>query len=455
MNRKVNPRKAPKVIHTPSDHALYTRDASGGLSTNLAQDSYVAIGRDPDVPGSSSQSSSADNGGPYTPSPEYNQAQPITTSEDAKDDLGESIDPHFARLLSALSLSASKPPVLSESHNSVSSSTPVPAPVDAIQPSEVEHTLEETTLSSKHLPETQQHLAPPGQMYPPVSKSLPASSILSSKPAFMRSSPLAKRSSTVNISPYLSSVAEPFSSGRRLKQLALLESVASESSLRDLPMPNHRGVAMTSQPQITPGAAYLPSPSVPPISVGMAMTRPPYLPHLPGSVQGPLPQTFGRSYPPPPTDPFQVRPRTSNAAFPPSMTLHSHTPHAMSMHQTQLLTLMGGPNVGPQQPAPRPYHLGSAHFNPLAPPPHRQGSQPLRAMPPAISHFDSGLSASQYSLGSQATQGFPHAANKGHLLSMFNTNSTLTADPTRPNYSSESPASNMLPPGVLNGITHR
>ncbi|KAJ7169909.1 Dcp2, box A domain-containing protein [Mycena filopes] len=370
---------------------------------------------------SSSQSSSVDNGDPHTPSPLYSTAAPTHIVHDgfAQSSIdSESLDPHFAKLLSSLSLSAAaaasgkaaEPPL------SIRTSVPepsTPVPVTASSSGSQSHAIHASSdwssstpaaLPDQPLPEesedevlpviTENKSLQPQSLQPRTSFQSPSPLILSPRtngansgaeqrsagsdaPASATSSthPVASRalgsrrtSSTADISPYLARSNEVPGSAKRLKQLALLECVADESarilSNRAPPPPmgnNRPGMNSTSVPHYP-----LPPASVPP---------PPYDPmqvlYSSGQQHQP-PLGFNGIHPG--QDPFQVRPWTSQAfhrvpmggpmygGIPPPM--HTPGPSSMSMSQGQLLSIMNrGTPMTMAAPA-APAYLGS-------PPMHR------------------------------------------------------------------------------------
>lgn len=396
---------------------------------------------------SSSQSSSVDNGDPHTPSPLYSTAAPtmhVVQADFTQSTIdSEALDPHFARLLSSLSLSAAAasgkdagPPL------SVKTSEPVPAsstpiPVTASSSGSQSHSrpvnLDWSSSTPAALPEqsedevlpSEDEVLPiitgiqsiqPQSLQPRTSFQSPSPLILSPRVngateqppssgsdapasatspthsvASLRALGSRRTSSTADISPYLARSAEVPGSAKRLQQLALLESVADESarmmSQRPPPPPLvHPRLGHTMVPQHYP----LPPASVPP---------PPIFPHDPMQVlyssgQPPPPHGFHGMHPG--QDPFQVRPWTSQAFHrgpmggPPP---HPGGPSSMSMSQGQLLALMNGPRPHayagppPMHGAPRPYFVAPPMPmpGPYAGPalPLRQGGPPLSA--PAMS----------------------------------------------------------------------
>ncbi|KAI6132837.1 DCP2-domain-containing protein [Pisolithus croceorrhizus] len=224
-----------------------------------------------------SGSSSADNGEPHTPSSQSSEGAPAGNhlsimappSDDEKALPSQPVDPHVARLLTSLSLSAKK--------TDLKSASMVPDTRQSVETSP-------RLVRNGTPPATRPHYSSvkyPGADYriqhsetgplvhtndPPFSKSgifqdtyisnagaAPASSSpsygASHEPSSMafstslpslgapsqaivtKQSPSSRRtSSTADISPYLRTSAEVPTSGKRLKQLALLELVADESS---------------------------------------------------------------------------------------------------------------------------------------------------------------------------------------------------------------------------------
>ncbi|KAJ6509525.1 Dcp2, box A domain-containing protein [Mycena vitilis] len=413
---------------------------------------------------SSSQSSSVDNGDPHTPSPLYSTAAP--TAHVAQDFAqsaieSESLDPHFARLLSSLSLSAAaaatgkdvEPPLsiktsepargpstpvpvtasssgsqtLPPANSDWSSSTPAALPEqseDEVLPSEDEvlpviQPLQSQSLQPQSLqPRTSFQSPSPLILSPrttgpasgsdaPASATSPTHSVASLRALGSR-----RTSSTADISPYLARSSEVPGSAKRLKQLALLETVADESarmlSQRPSPPTVHPRMNSTTVPHYP-----LPPASVPP---------PPIFPHDPMQVlysSGP-PHGFNGMHPG--QDPFQVRPWTSQAFHRGPMggpPMHPPMPSSMSMSQGQLLALMSGQRGTPMPPppphqqhgygAPRPYFPAPpAPYAGPAYPPGLRGGAPLRQ---GMAHGPPPLSAPAM------PPGFP--ANAG-LLSILN-----------------------------------
>ncbi|KAJ7630927.1 Dcp2, box A domain-containing protein [Roridomyces roridus] len=343
---------------------------------------------------SSSQSSSL--GDPHTPSPQYTNAAPNhvihdTSAQPALDP--GSLDPHFARLLSSLTLSAeaaTKGKEEKEPPLSISTDEPVPEPSTPI-PVTASSSGSQQALPRNNSdwstsvpgPVKQEHISPVlTETKPPPS--LPTQS-LRPRTSFQSPSPLIlsprtngadhrsvvgsdgpasatspthsvgshrvlgsrRTSSTADISPYLARSTEVPGSAKRLRQLALLESVADESARMLL----HRSPQLANaSPAINHSMAPYP---LPPASV----------PPPPGYSHDPMQVLYSSGQPQPPVhtgfhgmppgqDPFQVRPWTSQAFHRGPM--HPHGPNSMSMTQSQLLGLMNGPQGRPVMPMPMP-----------------------------------------------------------------------------------------------------
>ncbi|KAJ7357358.1 Dcp2, box A domain-containing protein [Mycena albidolilacea] len=365
---------------------------------------------------SSSQSSSVDNGDPHTPSPLYSTATPAAhVVQDASALDSESLDPHFARLLSSLSLSATAaasgkeadtPLFIKTSEPVQEPSTPVPVtasssgsqpqpiPTNSDWSSSTPAALAEQSSSQSEdetLPVITGNTLQPQSLQPRRTFQSPSPLILSSpRPngaigtserqsssgsdapasatspthsvASLRALGARRTSSTADISPYLARSSEVPGSAKRLKQLALLESVADESARMQSqrPPPPPLPFVNNSRPGMHP---YYPLPpaSVPP---------PPIFPqHDPMQVL----YSSGQQHPQPPPvhgfnamqDPFQVRPWTSQAFHrgPPLPHMHPAGPSRMnsSMSQSQLLTLMNSGARGTPMPPPPPPYAGPMH----------------------------------------------------------------------------------------------
>ncbi|KAH6917393.1 DCP2-domain-containing protein [Coprinopsis sp. MPI-PUGE-AT-0042] len=326
---------------------------------------------------SSSQSSSLDNGGPQTPSPQYTQSTPAIVEDQVEPDVPiESLDPHFAGLLSKLSLSATPASLVKAERPSSNNSRTAVSP-RLLPPPDVVRTAV-SPASTIEQPSTTQVAA---QVLPPVIESIPAANASNSPmlaPASPRS-PTARRTATADISPYLSKAVEVPMSARRLQQLALLESVAQESARRT--------------PMLPSLPAGMPSNFGGPVSLGPNFHQPPASQPLnhyatPSFTGQPLPApmypTFANA-PPPAQDPM-MRSRTSQAFH---RNGYQGPSGSMSMSQHQLLSLINGarPSASPppQRGPPPPPHTHGLHpmYNagpPLFNPQFRQGPPP----PPSV-----------------------------------------------------------------------
>lgn len=396
-----------------------------------------------------SSSSSADNGEPQTPSPQYSEALPVTSrrvatheSDDEQVVDPELMDPHFARLLSSLTLSAvkqddSKPqlvlpqvksPLSVLAHNAtplakqniadwssrVSAQSETPGMISSPPPkqrlsnvsSSSAHSLrvpqslnmQASFVESSTLPTSPSHV--PGT---PSSGALSTASLSAASAASSTSSltssrkvPLSSRrtSSTADISPYLPRLTEVPASGKMLRQLALLESVADESSRMTPTLPSRELPSMTNIGN-TSGARHPgPSASVPPPTHYPQADFRPLFGHIPSMPAGyHLPPTSqhsstGYSQPPLVDDIFQVRPRSSQ------FVTHDYSPR--NAQQNQLLSLLTGP---PPLPVGMP-HTSHSH------PSYLQGCPPVHNYQ---AHLPTHFRPTHQAAGSHLVTGFSPA----------------------------------------------
>ena len=324
---------------------------------------------------SSSQSSSLDNGGPQTPSPQQIQSTPAIVEDQNEVHVPmESFDPHMADLLSKLTLSAAPAPAPSKNPGrSVAQSSVSPRPSNAGR----------VVVPAIPVIEQVSPVQTVTNSLPPVNEGSPTATTTTSPmlaPASPRS-PMARRTATADISPYLSKAVEVPMSARRLQQLALLESVAQESARRT-PMLEGRinaspHVSMPMGPNFLP-----PQAAAPPNAYNTPRA---FGGHL---APGPMHPTFGNG-PPPMYDPM-MRSRTSQAFH---RNVHQGPSGSMSMSQQQLLSLItDGARTGPSPPPRGPllpshshglqpmYNTGPTPF----PPPFMHGPP---APPPALPPF--------------------------------------------------------------------
>lgn len=327
-----------------------------------------------------SSSSSADTGEPQTPSPQYSEAIPVSDNRlisrhesDEKGILAEPLDPHFARLLNSLSISASKnvDPQPLRVGDSASLLPQTISPSSRLQtpdwssriPTFNEMLIDSPSIAkAQHIPtrdsdDRKKHpdFIPSSDFQVPsrvdsgsTSPVVVANPVAASSPVTAPKSLMSSRrsSSIADISPYLSRPAEVPTSGKRLKQLALLESVADESSKmtptllsRELPAHGpdyHPSGSSTSGPPLT---SYAPQISLG-NSLGSGMPVPSRSPvrsaKFPSSYASHEHSTLG--------DPFQVRPRPGQ----PSHSTHpGGVPARGARNQKQSLLLFGGPPVLP------------------------------------------------------------------------------------------------------------
>ncbi|TFK30433.1 DCP2-domain-containing protein [Coprinopsis marcescibilis] len=380
---------------------------------------------------SSSQSSSLDNGEPQTPSPLYAESTAAFVPKIVEEPTApmESLDPHFARLLSGLTMSAGipeEPPVKTleppippdtaaqapSTPTTLSTAAPRSPPVVKQEPKVSSVAVETASISTvseiANLHETSQ--ITPAKSPQPV--------------PFEPRSPSMRTSSTADISPYLPRAVEIPSSARRLQQLALLESVANESA--------QMVATLSSSPGITGNNAGGPPQS--------------FTPHIHNQLSAqsayyqtqPMTQPFSNALRPlvQNHDAFVVRSRTSQAFH--RAGFHS-SPGSMSMNQHQLLSLINGahPTTGPSPPPQglfnNPYTGHSA--NP-------QAAQSYAPMP--------GIFAQQQSMLGYPSQLQPRSA--GYLQSLA-TNQQRSFS-TAPMTATPNPSANVLL-SLLNSIPNR
>jgi mRNA-decapping enzyme subunit 2 len=407
----------------------------------------------------SSSQSSVDNGEPQTPSPQYSESVVNRVNGlhiqnvDSKEP--EILDPHFARLLSSLTLSANikenqtdNKPVLSIQTDEPASrdrSTPVPVTASSSNSQPLSESVDHADWSasiprrlsgrasdslftpsaaalglpfvesngtgstssiplSPHYqfpsfsPRTINVNSPSSAFYPSLhSSAMSSSNSIASPPSSIssrRGMTSRRSSSTTDISPYLSRPIEM--SGKRLKQLALLESVADESARmtphlgkRDLPYVGHMndmsgGQMVGGRSHFAPG----PPASVPPPAV---MSNDPsdlrviYSSGLGGPIaphSAFLPSLHATSQPTPlHDDPFQVRPRTSH-----SFRGGSYPPTSISMNQSQLLAMINGPRP-PIQPPSSNFHPHQVQRNPIYPPSNINKTSPAAWQTPQAGQY--------------------------------------------------------------------
>ncbi|KDR84980.1 hypothetical protein GALMADRAFT_233506 [Galerina marginata CBS 339.88] len=341
---------------------------------------------------SSSQSSSVGNAGPHTPSPQ--QPEPTVSHIPAEN---VEMDPHFARLLSSLTMSAiTSSDNVSNAKSSGDSSVELqpfesPTPSEAsTDPGEAPQAPEQPDWSSSAPPlyspptdippqSNPMHTVEPLQSLTPSHESLRSSvngsghfgdtnsstRIATSPPLPSATSPTSptshKSSSTADISPYLARAAEVPTSAKMLQQLSLLEAVADESE-RMAPIIAARA-AMVSRGPITGGYSTPPSSGYPHhLPARDINPNYSYHPGVPSSAAGfhsryPV-ENHVNSY----QDHFQVRSRTSQAFH--RAPMHNST-GSVSINQNHLLASINGARAGPISPN---YQIGPQFL-------HQQQSQ--------------------------------------------------------------------------------
>jgi mRNA-decapping enzyme subunit 2 len=403
------PRKPPRRTQRPKDIRPKHEFPDESDASAIEFQSCPTTLLDATAQESSSQTSSADNGDPQTPSPLYSEAVvthvDVAQMTESNGLSGAAVDPHFARLLSALTLSATT------NGNGDGKPDSVPPASAAVLPSSIPPAAEAgATLNGS--PQTREVLTssavvvgdsattarsrPPSkpssmsvnETYrlnhpssgPHVVSSLPPSqstvtpgldtlqSASSKPPSHSRRSSMI----TADLSPYLARPAGIPMNGKQLRQLALLEAIADESSRMTL-APAIRPAVQSPSPH-GPSAAphHAPPPPNTMASHNFANLSPMY-----SNTHGPyvpIPQT--RPLPPSPDNAFAVRPRTSNSFRP----VANHLPRSFntrgSMNQAQLVSAVSGTPY-PYPPTP------SLHRSPIPPMPNLNFRSPSTySLPP-------------------------------------------------------------------------
>ncbi|KAJ2920206.1 hypothetical protein MD484_g233, partial [Candolleomyces efflorescens] len=334
---------------------------------------------------SSSQSSSLDNGGPQTPSPQYTESTPAFVPQIAGEQTNpllstKALDPHFARLLSGLTLSASTPQGSEKSLKSVPEESTLPTVKESVVSVSATQTAKSVTVPSDNTrrstpakpdlkvssdsidtqnnttttvtvsttsevssaPAVQTSFASSAQAAMPTSTSGPGvdqrTTTMQStiSPPTSPTSGAFRKSSVADISPYLARpIAAEGTSARRLQQLSLLETVANESARMTPKLANRMPYTPTGPPPPLPP---LPDPRML-NSFNPNNARP--MPALP-------PHFASTTYSQPSYDPF-IRSRTSQAVH--RTGFHS-SPGSASMNHNQLLSLINNTRSGVGPPPP-------------------------------------------------------------------------------------------------------
>lgn len=370
------------------------------------------------------ESSSQSSADPQTPSPLY--SEPIVHhATSANDETSihqtlnlDSVDPHFARLLTSLSLSASASSIEESSvgkivgHQPPSSSVVQPSSTDSAPPSSRSPS-QSGTIRPVRTPSTVPAVSPPRT---PAHQRKPSRAVVSPSPLKQSSAPDAPsraamdgvdnlsrpspqtRRPNADISPYLQRATATPAIPKQMKYISMLESVAKESE-RMTPKIERQMMAM--------GGPSIPAPGPPPSSLNSMYGAREESPVIYSSGPGPSGSMLGFNNPPTlpsfhpaPTssanDPFTVRPPTNNTFHAP-YPIPSARP---SFSEEQLMYTMpsngprpplGPPPVAQQSPYPGPRMaapLVGPHPGPYAvqqpyPPPRGPANQPnLRLVPP-------------------------------------------------------------------------
>lgn len=422
-----------------------------------------------------------ENGDPHTPSPLYSEAI-INHSETVIDHgiqktlTADNVDPHFARLLSSLTLSAKKTngiaAPLGNTSNIPVESSPTKPPTSQVQPkSSVTQPIHVTSAKHAHssrTPSTAPRASPTSSSTatmprtpsrvgynttPPRQHTLSPRQSMHTSPTIGGHVPTSPFSSTrrmvppVDISPYLQRAATAAPSiPKQLKYISMLENIVKESERMT---PKIERQMASGQISTSPGFTQIaPTP--------IALSSPHYgHPRAPsviyssrsGSQIGFPPQTQP-SYPQLPSttseDPFIARPRTSNAFNPVSYNSMSSRP---SLSEEQLRLVMSLPGscaplalpVGSYPPsalAPQPIN-GPQYIGPLLHSNNRpQQPHNLRVIPPQqlqAGHFIDPPPMSAPAVS--PTFNLPprgNPANNAHLLSILNSPTVPRTTPIGP-----------------------
>lgn len=296
--------------------------------------------------------------------------QGITLAASAKNTAAdqEDLDPHFARLLSSLTLSASNfiPPTQSVTgQHKMSAPTPLVGRKDPAHTSETSapttanislpqrlftssHPLQTSTNNLQDTQRTNQATRSSNHQQPTASPAMPHPQDPQSPlpvATFPRVNVPHGSASTADISPYLT---RPPTSAKTLKQLALLESVADESAKMG-PILAQRDVALHP---MTPAPLLLTFSQPHPRDLGILYSSKTPLPAPPFPMN-----SFSRPFPA--VDPLHARAQTSFG-------FRDQFRHNNSMRQNQLLALINNrhANATPHHfPTPAP-PTGSPSFMP-------------------------------------------------------------------------------------------
>lgn len=433
LARRTRKAQNAQIVH---DMQFSSEDDS---TATLQFQSSLAVGHDTNAQESSSQSSSADNGEPVTPSPQYS-APIVNHAGESQGNLTgdqplnfDGVDPQLARLLSSLSMSASAPHSIEKGNSGSSSSlnqspsaqapdaqqrilevasvpppsqsdwsSRAPAPSATLSSSTrlpMQGQLDQSllTISTSYLqgspsnPSHVHHQSISRLDVPPTSQlssytSLASQPLRLGSPSAISPRSHARRSSaTADISPYLSRARNVVPTGKEMRYISLLENVVKESDRAPLGTglpgpPLQSGVGQFGDKS---SIAPPPSASVPPMMMGTHGIR-----------MG-QPVIYSSSVVAPPPGP-QVRPPTA-FNIPPTHGLPGDDPFTVRPHTSNNFHTIpppptrpgmyvdptrrvnpGIPPMGIRQPAFGPPPSYPSQFNPAPPVAMQMAAPPPR-----------------------------------------------------------------------------
>ncbi|GJE86134.1 DCP2-domain-containing protein [Phanerochaete sordida] len=403
--KEQNSRRNRRRSHAPAEADPHLSSGDDARQVHDAQDAVTQ---------ESSSQSSADHGDPQTPSPLY--SEPVihhaTPDDNPPQALNlDSVDPHFARLLSSLSLSASASSVedipKSQINGQLPSSIhpPISTAAELVQPGSRSPS-QAATIRPPRTPSTIPAVSPPpshSHSRKP-SRAIPSPSPLkhASSDAHLRSlvngpdrqpSPSARRTAA-GLSPYLQRASITQAAiPKQMKYISMLESLAKDSE-RMTPKIERQQAALAMNGPPLPVREQLGAPGPMNAMYGVREESPVIYSSgpgpsstAPGFVNQPPP------FPPAPHgavhDPFTVRPHTSNTFHPPYPMPPRHV-----FNEEQLGGMQPGhavrPPLGPPMAAPpAPYPPGRMAGPPFPAP--QQLPAPQQFLPAARQLNQQGL----------------------------------------------------------------
>lgn len=345
---KLSKRRHQRKVTNSTNCVATNPESTGNQSECSAKPSYKPARGSRNAEGTSSQSSSVDHAVPQTPSPKAHEVCAIAADSDRDNDSQtDGTDPHFARLMKGLTLSATKLPAATADEDQTE---PLLSGLQGTMPPvKTQSTLEDVSLSQRQSLTTNHRNNP-----------------------IITSDQMNASRQDVDVDHTSQKPTSPRPE-RTMKHLALLESLASESarmasspdsqSLSFAHELRYRGVPMHSTNR--PG----PSSSVPPIRADMSS-----LSNLQGSNNRGLVangfaqlDTLNGAVPPfistashrkidPCASQLHIRPMTSHSIHSDMMSqatnIASRRGANVSMHQGNLLNILGGQASLPFLPAP-------------------------------------------------------------------------------------------------------